>query len=151
MKSIRIEKGIFIEAAATAVYAHLANIANHPGLQPLVVATQEIERGVDAAGHTVIHFFAIEQFRFWGILPYRNKIRVKMVQIPEEMLIIHEVYSFPNIHLVSRTWFKEAAGGGTAVSETLHITTPRFVAGFVEKTAVAAHEALLQNLKTRLQ
>lgn len=151
MKAIQIKKTIHIAAETTAVYAHLADITNHPGLQPLVVETQELGRGVDEAGHTVVHFFSIEQFRFLGFLPYRNKIRVKMVQAPEENLIIHEVDSFPNIRLISQTHFEPEEGGGTAVSETLHIDTPNLLAGFVQKTADAAHEALLQNLKARLE
>ena len=151
MKAIRIKKTICIQADVTAVYAHLADITNHPGLQPLVVETQELGRSVDEAGHTVVHFFSIEQFRFLGFLPYRNKIRVKMVQVPEENLIIHEVESFPNIRLISQTRFEPKEGGGTAVSETLDIDTPNLLAGIVQKTADAAHEALLQNLKTRLE
>ena len=149
MKSINITKTIHIQAEATAVFAHLANIANHPGLQPLIVETQEIERGINDDGRTVIHFYSIEQFRFWGVFPYRNKIRVKMTQIPADNLIIHEVDSFPHIHLVSRTVF-QANKGGTAVSETLHITTPNLVARFVQRMAESAHETLLQNLKARL-
>lgn len=150
MKSITFSKTIHIQAEATAVYAHLANIANHPGLQPLVVETQEIQRGLDGKGHTVIDFFSIELFRFLGIFAYRNKIRVKMIQIPEENLIIHEVNSFPNIRLVSRTTF-QAEEGGTAVTETIHINTPNLVANFVQKTADSAHDTLLKNLKRRLE
>ena len=151
MKAIRIKKAIRVQAETTTVYAHLADITNHPGLQPLVVETQELGRSVDEAGHTVVHFFSIEQFRFLGFLPYRNKIRVKMVQVPEENLIIHEVESFPNIRLISQTRFEPKEGGGTAVSETLDIDTPNLLAGIVQKTADTAHEALLQNLKARLE
>ena len=150
MKSINLSKEIHIQAEATAVYAHLANIANHPGLQPLVVETREIERGMDTEGHNVIDFFSIELFRFLGVISYRNKIRVKMIQIPEESRIIHEVKSFPNIRLVSHTTF-QADEAGTAVRETIHIDTPNLVAGFVRKTADSAHDALLRNLKARLE
>lgn len=150
MKSIRFQKTIQIEAEATAVYNHLANIANHPGLQPLVVETQEIGRGVDADGHVTIDFYSVELFRFLGILPYRNKIRVQMTQVPEKNILIQEVDSFPNIRLVSRTVF-EAVGEGTAVTETIDIESPNWVANFVAKTADSAHDALLQNLKTRLE
>lgn len=150
MKSITFSKTIHIQAEATAVYNHLANIANHPGLQPLIVGAQEIARGVDEAGHTVIDFYSVELFRFLGIFSYRNKIRVKMTQLPEENLLIQEVDSFPNIYLVSRTVFA-ADERGTAVTETIHIDTPNLVANFVQKTADSAHEVLLQNLKARLE
>lgn len=150
MKSITFSKSIHIQAEITAVYAHLATIANHPGLQPLVVETQEIARGVDDAGHTVIDFFSVELFRFLGVFSYRNKIRVKMTQLPAENLLIQEVASFPSIRLVSRTVF-EADEGGTAVTETIHIDIPNLVANFVQKTADSAHDALLQNLKMRLE
>lgn len=150
MKNISFQKSIEIRAAATAVYNHLANIANHPGLQPLVVETREIGHGVDGNGHTVIDFYSVERFRFLGILPYRNKIRVQMTQIPEENLLVQSVDSFPNIRLVSRTVFEEVAGG-TAVTETIDIVTPNLVANFVAKMAEAAHESLLQNLKARLE
>lgn len=150
MKSIQIVKTIHIAAAPTAVYNHLAHIANHPGLQPLVVETQEIRREVDAAGHTVIHFYSVELFRFLGVISYRNKIRVKMTQRLDEKLLVQEVDSFPNIYLVSRTEFL-AEGSGTAVRETIDIDTPNFVAGFVQKTADSAHETLLRTLKTRLE
>lgn len=150
MKSINLSKTIHIQAAATAVYNHLANITNHPGLQPLIVAAQEIDRHVDDQGHTVIHFYSIEKFSFLGFIPYHNKIRVKMTQIPEEHCLIQEVDSFPNIRLVSRTIF-QADHQGTTVTETLHIDTPNLVAGFVQKTADSAHDTLLQTLKARLE
>lgn len=150
MKKISFQKTVQIEAAATAVYNHLANIANHPGLQPLVVETQEIARGADADGHVTIDFYSVELFRFLGILPYRNKIRVRMTQVPEKNLLIQEVDSFPNIRLVSRTVF-EAVVEGTAVTETIEIDSPNLVANFVAKTADSAHETLLQNLKARLE
>ena len=150
MKSINFKKTIQIGATATAVYEHLANIQNHPGLQPLVVATEEIARRVDEAGHTVVEFYAVELFRFLGIVPYRNKIRVTMTQLPAENLLIQAVDSFPNIRLVSRTVFVEVADG-TAVTETIDIESPNLVANFVAKTADAAHETLLQNLKARLE
>ena len=150
MKSITISKTIHIQAEATAVYAHLANIANHPKLQPLVVETQEIDRRINDDGHTVIDFFSIELFRFLGIFSYHNKTRVKMTQLPEDNLIIHEVASFPNIRLVSRTVF-EADERGTAVRETININTPNLVANFVQKTADSAHDTLLKNLKMRLE
>ncbi|MCB8976461.1 MAG: hypothetical protein H6657_03430 [Ardenticatenaceae bacterium] len=85
-----------------------------------------------------------------GLISYRNKIRVKMTQRPEEDLLVQEVDSFPNIRLVSRTTFL-AEGSGTAVRETIDIDTPNFVAGFVQKTADSAHEALLKTLKARLE
>ncbi|MBE2223872.1 MAG: SRPBCC family protein [Anaerolineae bacterium] len=150
MKQIELVKSIHIEAEATAVYSHLADISNHPGLQPLVVETREIERTVADDGQTVIHFFSVEQFHFLGFIPYQNKIRVKMTQIPEEHLLIQAVDSFPNITLISRTTFQPDATG-TAVTETIHISTPNFVAGYVQKTADAAHDVLMQNLKTRLE
>jgi hypothetical protein len=150
MKTIDITKSIYIQAEPTAFYAHLSDIGNHPGLQPLVIETREIGREIDEAGHTIIHFYSVEALRLLGFIPYHNKIRVKMIQIPEENLIIHEVESFPNIQLVSRTLF-QADAGGTAVTETLHITTPNLVANYVQKTAVAAHETLMHNLKARLE
>lgn len=150
MRKISFQKTIQIAADVTAVYNHLAHIANHPGLQPLVVEAQEIARGIDPDGHTTIDFYSVELFRFLGILPYRNKIRVQMTQLPEENLLIQSVDSFPNIRLVSRTVF-EAVAGGTAVTETVEIESPNLVANFVAKTADSAHETLLQNLKTRLE
>lgn len=150
MKVIDLVKTIHIQAELTAVYAHLADIDNHPGLQPLVVETREIDRGIDDKAHVVIRFFSIEQFRFLGLFTYHNKIRVTMIQIPEENLIIHEVDSFPNIRLVSQTRF-QPEGAGTAVTETIHISTPNLVAGYVQKTASSAHDTLMQNLKARLE
>lgn len=150
MKQIEIVKAIFVQADPEAMFAHLADIKNHPGLQPLVVETQEIERTVDENKHTIVDFFSVELFRFLGLISYRNKIRVKMIQVPEENLIIHEVESFPNITLISHTTF-EPENGGTAVAETIQITTPNIVAGYVEKTADAAHDSLMQNLKTRME
>ena len=87
MKTIDITKSIHIQAEPTAVFAHLSDIGNHPGLQPLVIKTSEISREVDEEGHTVIYFYSVEALRLLGFIPYHNKIRVKMIQVPEENLM----------------------------------------------------------------
>ena len=46
------------------------------GLQPLIVEVSPITRSQDNAGNTVLSYQSVELFRFGGVLPYRNKIRV---------------------------------------------------------------------------
>lgn len=150
MKHTEFTVSVHINTTPQAAYAHLANLDNHPGLQPLVIATEELERGEDAQGYQTKCFYSIEQFRFLGFIPYKNKIKVLMTLFPEANTIVHEVNSFPNIYLRSETRFAEVEGG-TAVSETVAIDCPDLLMGYVRKTAVSAHEVLMQNLKTRLE
>ena len=150
MKNIEFTVSVHIKTSPQTAYEHLANLDNHPGLQPLVVATEALERGQDAQGHQTKRFYSIEQFHFLGFIPYKNKIKVLMTLLPEANTIVQEVDSFPNIYLRSETCFA-AADGGTTVTETVIIDCPDLLLGYVRKTAVSAHEVLMQNLKARLE
>jgi len=62
VKVIDFVKVIHIQAETPAVYAHIADIANHPFLQPLVVETQEIGTRFDDKGHIFCPRYAHAKF-----------------------------------------------------------------------------------------
>ena len=150
MKHTEFTVSIQIKTTPRTAYDHLANLDNHPGLQPLIVEAKEMERGEDGQGHQTKRFYSVEQFRFLGLIPYKNKIEVLMTMFPEQDMLVQEVDSFPNIYLRSETRF-ELVDGGTAVTETVAIDSPALLMGYVRKTAVSAHETMMKNLKTRLE
>ena len=149
MKQIHFKNSITVDASPHDVFEHMIVLANQVGLQPLIIGVQEISRGSDAQGQPIVDFYLVELIRLFKVIPYHNRIRVQMTTTTDKQ-IHYVVKSFPRVRLWSVFEFV-AEGSGTAVHETVTITTPNFVARFVEETAVAAHKTLLQNLKRRLE
>jgi hypothetical protein len=139
-------KIIHIQASPQKLFAFLSEPRSAIGLQPLVVEVIEHERGVDEQGRPFRRYQAAEQFRFFGFIPYVNRINVVMTLAVENEKITHEVHSPGAVYLHS-TYTLQPMNEGTVVVENVVIESPRFLAGYVVRTASQAHDQLMENLK----
>jgi len=148
--TLRFETSTTIDASPAAIYAELAEPRRQLGLQPLLVDVHEIERGETDTGAAYRVFEAVERFRFFGVVRWHNRIRVRVELVRPGEILAFEAKSRPGITLRSR-FSLESSAAATVVREQLEIEVPALLAGFVGREAERVHEQLLANLKRRLE
>ncbi len=144
-----LEFQVHIKTPPQMAYDHLRDPHNFVGLQPLLTHVEAVQFG-ELDGMKSVSYTTVEAFRWMNIVLYRNRIRVQAVFTDPPRQINMVVHSFPNITLnVEYTFMPQ--GGGVLVRETMKIHTHVLLAGFVTSEAAKAQNALLKNLKDRLE
>jgi carbon monoxide dehydrogenase subunit G len=126
-----------VGAPPAAVREHLAEPASYVGLSPLVVAVRDVEREGDT-----VRYVAVERFG-----PYRNAIRVTMRVGADR--IVSDVVSPGRVRLRAEVVLA-GDGGGTAVTETITVTSPALLRRFVAGQARKVQQARAAELARRL-
>ena len=143
------EYGYFVRAPVEQVYAHLADPASYVGLSPLVISVRDVERSVDN-GLIVFRYRSIEQFHFFGVLRYDNRIRVTMTLTRPNAQIVSDVDS-PLRVKVRFVFDLRAQDGGTWMQETVTAQSPGIVQGYVVSEAKRVQQERERILKARLE
>jgi hypothetical protein len=134
-----------IDAPLTRVFAELGTPARFLGLQPLLTDVREVE---GAQGTRA--FEATERVRVLGPIALRNRLHVELRLDPERARIEFATRAPLAIRLDGDFRLTPVAAG-TRVVESVTIACPRWLAAFVLPQAIRAQEALLANLKRRLE
>lgn len=145
-----VDKSIIIAAPPDAVYAEISDPNNLLGLQPLVVQISPISRSQDSEGNTVLSYQSVELFRFAGVLSYRNPIRVQSTLYPKQFGMKSIVKSRPNVEL-EFVYRLTSVEQGTRLDLAVNFTAPSLVRDFVLSQLNAAQDAVMLNLKARLE
>ena len=132
-----------VAAAPLDVLDHLADPHSYVGLSPLVVRVEVLGR--DGEG---VDYCAVERFggRF---LHWDNRIRVRLAADRERLVLRSAVRSLGRVTLEAEVELVPK-GAGTLVRETLRITCPRPLAGFVRDQARAVQVHRLAELARRM-
>jgi hypothetical protein len=134
---------VVVDAAPTEVLDHLADPRSYIGLSPLVVRVEVL--GTDDEG---TDYLAVERFGR-GILHWDNRIRVRLVADREHLVLRSAVRSPGRVTLdVEVALLPNDAG--TLVQETIRLSSPRVVAGFVRGQARAVQVHRLAELARRM-
>ena len=113
----------------------------------LLVDVVEVSSGDSADSRT---FDAVELFHFFGVLPWRNRIRVRIELTQPGEIVDFEARSFPAITVRSR--FTLAASlEGTELHQRVRVEVPALLRAFVAPRVDRAQAGLLANLKSRLE
>jgi hypothetical protein len=131
-----------IPAEPAAVFEHLADPHSYVGLSPLVVEVRDIHPDTDDLGRPRVAYVAVERFRFARILHHDNLIKVVLTQTRPGQELLSEVRSPGWVRLTARVMLT-AEAGGTGVTESVDVTFPAPLRGFVtgQARAVAAYRA----------
>jgi hypothetical protein len=141
----RFERDIVIAAPRDRVFAELAEPARFLGLQPLLTEVREVP-----AAPGVRAFEALERVPLLGRIAVRNRLRVELTPLPAERRIGFAASAALGIRLAGAFTF-EAEGAATRVTESVVLRCPIWLRRFVLREAIQAQEALLANLKQRLE
>ena len=95
-------------------------------------------------------FEAIERVPILGPIAIRNRLHVEVTPLAVEQRVKTTARAPLGIR-VEAEFALTVDGAATVVRESVAVTCPRWLQGFVRNTAIAAHEALLANLARRLE
>ena len=139
------ERDITIDAPLARVFEELSEPARFLGLQPLLTEVREV-----AAGQGARAFEAIERVVLFGPIAKRNRLRVELTPLPAEQRIGFATRAPLGIRVDGAFAFQQQ-GTATRVTESVALTCPTWLRGFVLREAIRAQEALLANLKRRIE
>lgn len=145
MPPIRFERDVEIVSPLARVFAELADPARFLGLQPLLTEVED-QPGPDGARV----FAATERVPLFGGLALPSRLRVELRPDPVRSRIAFATRAPLGIRLRG-AFALSAAAGATRVVESVEIECARWLRGFVAPQAIRAQEALLANLKRRLE
>ena len=140
---------IDIARPVSVVFEHISVPQNFLGLQPLLIeisdVTETIEKGI------IVHrYTTTEAFRFFGFIPYHNRINVTTrLTDPNSRLDTH--VESPGSVTLDVEYHLSASELGTHLQEIIHIQSPQFTTRFVLREATKAQNTLLARLKQRLE
>lgn len=140
----------FIPAPASTVYNYLSKPQSYIGLSPLVTEVTTPETSQNDEGQTVIHYEAVETFRFLGFMRYPNRIHVDMILSRPNEQMVNLVKSVPNVRMKFVFDF-QPDGDGTWVNESVTADAPLPLKGFVVSQAKAVQQARGRILKQRIE
>ncbi len=135
-------------ASPATVYQHLADPYNYVGLSPLLVEVRDVVPDTDDQGRPRVAYVAVERFRFARVLHHDNLIKVTLTQTHTNQELVSDVRSPGGVRLTARVTVTGDAGGtgadATVVTETVRVTFPALLRGFVtsQARAVAAFRAV---------
>jgi len=141
----RFEREVTIAAPAPRVFAELAEPARFLGLQPLLVSVRELP---SADGVRV--FAATERVPIVGPIALPSRLRVELAPDAARHRIAFATRAPLGIRLDGAFALAES-GGATHVVESVELACAGWLRAFVLPAAIAAQEALLANLKRRLE
>ena len=145
MHATRFQREVTIRVPAARVYAELAEPARFLGLQPLLASVRELP-GPDGARV----FAATERVPIAGPIAWPSRLRVELRPDRAAWRIAFATRAPLGIALRGAFDLVEA-GGVTRVVESVELACAGWLRGFVLPQAVHAQEALLANLKRRLE
>ncbi|MCU0670990.1 MAG: SRPBCC family protein [Myxococcota bacterium] len=145
MRGVGFEHEIAIAAPLARVFAELAEPVRFLGLQPLLTSVREI-----AAGEGARAFEAMERVRLLGPLSMLSWLRVELRPDAAAGRIAFATHARLGVRLAGA--FSLCSDGGyTRVRHSVELHCSRWLRGFVLPRAMRAQEALLANLKKRLE
>lgn len=145
MQALHFEREITIAAARRRVFVELVTPERFLGLQPLLT---EIEELPGADGTRV--FAATERVPLFGPLALPSRLRVELRPDAAGTRIAFATRAPFGIRLRGAFVLSETPAG-TRVVESVELACPRWLRGFVAPQAMRAQEALLANLKRRIE
>ena len=146
MASSRFERDVAIAAPLGRVFAELSEPARFLGLQPLLTEIREIEAPPGARA-----FEAIERVALLGSsFAVRNRLVVELVPMPAQQLVTFATRAPLGIRLRGAFSLQDE-GAATRVRESVLLRCPLVLRRLVLREAIHAQEALLANLKERLE
>lgn len=145
MPPARFEREVTIRAPASRVFAELAEPARFLGLQPLVTSVREL-----ASAPGTRSFAATERVPIVGPFVLPSRLRVELRPDPAAQRIAFATRAPLGIRLRGAFDVTETAGA-TRVVESVEVDCAGWLRGFVLPAAIRAQEALLANLKQRLE
>jgi hypothetical protein len=129
-----------VDAAPALVLAALDDVPAFIHLNPLVSA---LERDAHDA-HT---YLVTDRLRVLGV-PLHIRYRARIVRVAEGL--DSEVWTSPAIHMENELRVLPE-GAGARLREVVRLTAPRLLAAYAAGQAKAAHRALLDRLKARVE
>jgi hypothetical protein len=143
--NIRFERDVAIAAPLARVFAELSEPARFLGLQPLLTEIRELD-----AQPGMRAYEAIERVVLLGPIATKNRLVVELAPLPAQHRIAFATRAPLGIRL-SGDFALQAEGATTRVRESVLLQCPRLLRSFVLREAIHAQEALLANLKRRLE
>jgi ribosome-associated toxin RatA of RatAB toxin-antitoxin module len=146
------ELTVFIHCPKEILYDHLSQPINLIGLQPLLTKIDILKEKTNADGIVVRPFYTVETFRLLGLPVYRNRIySVMQLTRPNDELKFH-VYSKPRIEIIFTYHFEQLDDNRTQITQRVEfVRLNKLLERFVIEQAKQAQQALLSNLKIRLE
>ncbi|QEO09414.1 SRPBCC family protein [Protaetiibacter larvae] len=141
------EHTVHVDAPPRAVFDHLRDPRNYVGLSPLVIEARDIR--TDGG---LLHYVAVERFRFLGFLRYDNRIAVTLRADdtdPERLVVSGDVDSPGKVQL-AYAYEISPEGTGSRVVDRIAVTAPwglrRFAAGRAGAVQLARGRILADRL-----
>jgi Polyketide cyclase / dehydrase and lipid transport len=145
LSATRFEREVTVRAPAARVFAELAEPARFLGLQPLLASVREL-----AGADGVRVFAATERVPLVGPLALPSRLRVELRPDRAAQRIAFATRAPLGIALRGAFALAEA-DGATRVVESVELACAGWLRRFVLPQAIRAQEALLANLKRRLE
>jgi hypothetical protein len=134
-----------IDVPLARVWAELSEPARFLGLQPLLVEVREVDAPPGARA-----FDAVERVQALGV-PLRSRLRVELRPDREGACVAFATRAPLGIRLSGAFALEALAPARTAVRESVALRCPPPLRRLVLAQAIRAQEALLANLKRRLE
>ncbi|MBL7257200.1 SRPBCC family protein [Paractinoplanes lichenicola] len=139
MPTDRFSETVHLAAPPATLYAHLLDPNSYIGLSPLIVAVRDIRHTAGATSYV-----AVERFKL-GPLHWDNRIRVTLTgEIPDVRLVSHVIS--PGAVRLTATVDLAPTAGGTSLTESVEVSSPALLRGFVVKQASSVQKARLAEL-----
>ena len=149
MASASFTHRYFINADVNKIYSYMSDPNSYIGLSPLVTAVNNIQRLPESDVPT-IQYEAVETFHFLGFIRYPNHIKVRLLLTKPNVQLVHQVESIPNVR-VRFTFDFQPEGSGTWINESVVVTMPLPLKGYVVSQAKSVQQSRAQILKTRME
>jgi hypothetical protein len=144
-EAVRFERSVSIDAPRLQVFAELSDPARFLGLQPLLRSVREVG-GADGTRC----FEAIERVPLVAGLTMPSRLRVELRPDANASSVAFRTQAPLGIRLAGAFDLRDA-NGGTEVTDRVELHCARLLRSFVAPQAIRAQEALLANLKRRLE
>jgi hypothetical protein len=141
----RFECDVAIAAPLARVFTELSEPARFLGLQPLLTEVHEV-----AAAPGIRAFEAVERVVLLGPIAVKNHLRVELTPRPAEHRIGFATRAPLGIR-IEGGFALEMDGTATRVTESVTLRCPFWLSRFVVREAIRAQQALLANLKRRIE
>jgi hypothetical protein len=140
MKQGTFEKEIFIQSDARTVIDVLADYSQHHKIHPLIV---KVERAKNEPSG-VKRYFITDSLQ-WGPFKFKIKYQADIIAVTGDTIHTEAHPSLgTSVTNVTRITSKE---NGVTLHETITISAPNILFGYIFKQAEAAHTDMLQRIK----
>jgi len=140
MKQGTFEKEIFIQSDARTVIDIIADYSQHHKIHPLIV---KVERAKD--GPSGMRRYFITDSLHWGPFKFKTKYQADIIAITGDTVHTEAYPSLgTSVTNVTRITPKE---NGVVLHETITISAPNILFGYIFKQAETAHEEMLKRIK----